>query len=247
MYIIMPVYGLIVGSFIGVCIGRVPAGEDIIRAPSRCPDCGRRLTPFELIPVFSWLALRGKCRGCGVRISPRYPLIELANGLLWLLCARCFATLPAIITAALALSLLLAVAVTDGQTGRIPDGYCIALAVLAAANLFVTRAPFDALPGAVVLSLPLFAVYQISGGRAIGGGDIKFLAATGLLLGWKLILLAFAIACVIATAIHGVRVLKQNASHKLRLGPYMAVGVAIAMFVGDRVVAWYVGLLTMYN
>ncbi|GHV41229.1 type 4 prepilin-like proteins leader peptide-processing enzyme [Clostridia bacterium] len=245
LYIIAAVYGLVVGSFVGVCIDRLPAGEDIVRTPSHCPKCGRKLRAWELVPVFSWLLLRGKCHGCGCSVPARYPLIELANAALWAACAFRFAEFNLLwaLVSCLAMSVLLAVAVTDAETGLIPVGYNAVLLVLGVCAIFVTREPLIHVIGLFALSVPLYLVYVLSNGRAIGGGDVKFLAAAGLLLGWKLIILSFVCACVLASIIHGFKLITKRANRTVRLGPYLAAGAAFSILFGEAAISVYVGFL----
>ncbi|GHU92038.1 hypothetical protein FACS1894202_14400 [Clostridia bacterium] len=163
----------------GVCADRLPLGQDIVRLPSHCPFCRRRLTARELVPLFSWLFLRGRCRGCKTKIPVQYPLMELGNAALWALCAwRYEFDWGLLAIGCLAMSVLLIIAVIDGKTGEIPVGLNVALGVLGAAAVFFDGAGvWTHIIGAFALSVPLLVVYLVSNGKAIGGGDIKFLCA----------------------------------------------------------------------
>ncbi|MFP3154207.1 prepilin peptidase [Lachnospiraceae bacterium ZAX-1] len=251
VYIIVVLYGLAVGSFVCVCIDRIPEGTDIVKTPSSCPKCGRRLRAGELMPVFSWLFLRGKCHGCGEHISIQYPLVELSNAVLWLLCVWrvgngldlltiSTTTILAVLIACFTMSVLLAIAVTDAKTGIIPVGYNIALLVLGVFHLGITGEYTLHLIGAIAVSLPLYGIYLISNATAIGGGDIKFLVGAGVLLGWKLIILAFVTACILGTIVHGFRMIIGKASRTVRLGPYLAAGAALSWLFGNAAIAWYI-------
>src|SRR5437588_10209558 len=112
------VFGSLVGSFLNVVIYRVPRGESIVRPGSRCPSCGRTLRAFENVPILSWVALRGRCRSCGVPISARYPLVETANALLWILCVIRFGNIELASFAAASCSVLLALAAIDLEHRR---------------------------------------------------------------------------------------------------------------------------------
>ncbi|GHU93624.1 type 4 prepilin-like proteins leader peptide-processing enzyme [Clostridia bacterium] len=194
--------------------------------------------------MFSWLFLRGRCLGCKTKIPAQYPLMELGNAALWALCAWRFEfDWALLLIGCLTMSVLLIIAVIDGRTGEIPPGLNVALGVLGAAAAFFGGAGVLAhVIGAFALSVPLLLVYLASKGKAIGGGDIKFLCAAGLLLGWKLVLLAFVAACVLGTAVHIVRMLISGAGRVLRLGPYLAAGVALTMLFGETAIDWYVSL-----
>lgn len=142
--------GLVVGSFLNVVIHRAPRGESIVRPRSRCPRCGRVLTPLENVPVLSWLALRGRCRGCRAPISPRYPLVELATAALFALCALRFGPGPQAVLWMVFSAGLLAAAVIDWEHRIIPDALSLgglALGLLAAG---VAGRPGSALAGALV-------------------------------------------------------------------------------------------------
>lgn len=248
--------GLLVGSFLNVCILRIPAGESVITAPSHCPQCNRKLRFYELIPLFSWLLQKGRCRGCGGKISAQYPIIEAANALLWVLCAVVvgFADFSVLHLLRLTLqcavlSALFGLAVIDARTGEIPFGFNIFIGVLGAINLAAIllqnglAAPLEPLLlhgiGFLAVALPLYAIYLITGRRAIGGGDIKLLAAAGFFLGWRLILLGFFLACVVGSLIHVLRMRFANAGRELKLGPYLAAGIGFAMLFGDTLINLY--------
>jgi leader peptidase (prepilin peptidase)/N-methyltransferase len=224
--------GLLTGSFLNVCILRVPAHRSVITAPSRCPDCGRRLRPLELIPLFSYIALKGRCRGCGGKISAQYPLVEAANASLWAFAALRFGFSPRLILSCAVLSALLGIAVIDARTGEIPLGFNVFIAVC---GLFEPH-----VVGFFAVSLPLYAVYRATNRRAVGGGDIKLLAASGLFLGWRLVTLGFFAACLIGTVTHLARMKFAGAGRELRLGPYLAIGLTLALFFGNSLINLYI-------
>ncbi len=136
MYTIVFIFGITVGSFLNVCILRIPARESIVTVPSHCTSCGKRLKWYELIPLFSYLALRGRCSACKARISPQYPIVEAVNGGLWLLtfCVLGF-TLQAVLACLLA-SALLALSVIDARTRQIPPGFTIFILVIGVVATF---------------------------------------------------------------------------------------------------------------
>ena len=145
----------------------------------------------------------------------------------------------------LAAPVLLLIGVEDGRTFRIPDRYNRMLAVLGILNTVsagICYGPDALLPhlaGAIVVSGPLYGLFLASKGTAIGGGDIKLMAAAGLLLGWRSVLLGFAAACVLGTVIHGIRMKLTGCGRRLAFGPYLAAGIIIAMAAGDKVIDWY--------
>lgn len=244
IYIIVFLLGACVGSFMNVCILRIPAGESIVTGPSHCMTCGKRLKWYELIPIFSWLALRGRCSGCHSRISAQYPLIEAANAVLWLLvCAR-FGLTPDSILGCLFASVLLVASFIDARTREIPPGTTIFVAVLGILRLLIHLSDWEsALLGLVCVSGVLLLVLLVTGGRGVGGGDVKLMAGTGLFLGFRLNLLAFFMGCVLGAAIHLLRMRFAHAGRDLAFGPYLSAGAVIALLWGDALISWYIGLL----
>lgn len=244
IYIIVFLLGACVGSFMNVCILRIPAGESIVTGPSHCMTCGKRLKWYELIPIFSWLALRGRCSGCHSRISAQYPLIEAANAVLWLLvCAR-FGLTPDSILGCLFASVLLVASFIDARTREIPPGTTIFVAVLGILRLLIHLSDWkSALLGLVCVSGVLLLVLLVTGGRGVGGGDVKLMAGTGLFLGFGLNLLAFFMGCVLGAAIHLLRMRFAHAGRDLAFGPYLSAGAVIALLWGDALISWYIGLL----
>jgi leader peptidase (prepilin peptidase)/N-methyltransferase len=267
---IVAIAGMLVGSFLNVCILRIPSGESIVGPPSHCPNCDTRLKWYELIPILSYLAQRGKCRTCEERISPQYPLIEAGNGALWVLVWWVLGpsygtvvlwltfgldygwdividgvTVPAMMVGAalgaLLASVLLAISVIDARTKEIPLGLNITIAVLGILRI-LTNLPlwYEHLIGVAAVSLPLYAILVLSKGRGIGGGDVKLMAACGLFLGWRLIILAFFVGCVIGTVIHLIRMAAAKAGRELAFGPYLAAGAFIALLWGNPLIAFYI-------
>lgn len=233
-------FGTCVGSFLNVCILRIPAGESIVTGPSHCMSCGGRLRWWEMIPLLSWLCLRGRCARCHAPISPQYPLIEAANGLLWTLSYLSLGTLPDALLGALLASALLVASVIDARTREIPPCTTITMAVLALLRLCLNPSAWaDRLLGLAVVGGVLALLFLLSGGSAIGGGDVKLMAACGLFLGLGCALLAFLLACLLGSVIHLVRMRFFGAGRDLALGPYLAAGVLIALYWGPALLGWY--------
>jgi leader peptidase (prepilin peptidase)/N-methyltransferase len=240
MYALVFLFGLVVGSFLNVCILRIPKRESIITGPSHCTRCGRRLNWYELIPLFSFLALRGRCAGCKTRISPQYPLVEATNALLWLLIFHLLDLTAAAALACLLASALLVLSVIDARTREIPPGLTLFIFLLGvAATLLDLQNWLSHLIGLFAVSLPLLAVFLLTGGRGVGGGDIKLMAACGLLLGWKLVLLGFFFGCIAATVLHLALMAAKKAGRTLSFGPYLSAGVLFALLWGDALLNWY--------
>jgi leader peptidase (prepilin peptidase)/N-methyltransferase len=242
-YIMMALLGMTVGSFLNVCILRIPKGESIVTVPSHCPSCGKKIKWFELIPVFSWLFLRGRCSGCRNRISAQYPLVEAATGILYAsIYYRYEYSVETLLLCAMT-SALLALSVIDGRTQEIPPGFNIFLLVVGIAR--VATDPGNWLfyfIGFFAVSVLLLLVWLLSGGRGVGGGDIKLMAVCGLILGWKLILLAFILGCILGSAIHLIRMAVGGQGRKLALGPYLSGGIFLAAMWGNSMIEAYLRL-----
>lgn len=244
MYITVFLFGITVGSFLNVCILRIPEKESIVTVPSHCTSCGKRLRWYELIPIFSWLFLRGRCSACKSRISAQYPLIEAANGVLWLILFLRFGPTPDFILASLLCSALLVLSMIDARTREIPPGTVIFILVLGAVRAVIGFVEWPLFViGFFAVSVPLYLILVATGGRGIGGGDVKLMAACGLFLGWKLILLAFFAGCVFGSVIHLSLMVLKKAGRSLALGPYLSAGVFFALLWGDALIRWYFGLL----
>ena len=244
MIFIFFIFGLCIGSFLNVCIYRIPLKQDIVKLPSHCMSCGRQLKWYELIPLFSFLIQGGKCRGCGTKLSVQYPIIELLNGLLYVLIYGIYGLTPQAIIFCLLASVLIVISVIDFRTYEIPLGCNIFILILGIAQVCIDLPHMSKyVIGFFAISLVLYLVWLISKGRAIGGGDIKLLAAAGLLLGWQNIILAFVLGCIIGSVIHVIRMKVQNAERTLAFGPYLSMGVLIAALFGDELISLYLGYL----
>lgn len=244
LYLPIFLYGIVIGSFLNVCIYRIPLGESIAKERSHCMTCGYQLRWFDLVPLFSWLALRGKCRKCKTPISPQYPIIEAVNGVLYVLIfavngmnlVSCFYCLMA--------SALLALSVIDFRTYEIPFGFNVFIGVLGLIRIFTDLDNWsEYVLGFFAVSVLLEIILIASKGRAIGGGDVKLMAAAGLLVGWKLIILAFFIGCILGSVIHIIRMKVSHAEHVLAMGPYLSAGVLISALWGTQFINWYFGFL----
>mgnify|MGYP000921609832 CR=1 FL=1 len=203
LIILIPLLGLVVGSFANVLICRIPRGEEWVHTPSHCMACGQSLRWFELIPVASWLAQGGRCRICKAPVSIRYPAVELINAALWLICVLVFGATPRLPVALALATCLLVLSVIDWDTREIPDGIQIFLlavgliwngyALWAGLNIWRSN-----LIGFFAVSVPLLLLSVATKG-GMGGGDIKLTAVCGLILGWQNSLLALTLAALLGT------------------------------------------------
>lgn len=240
MYVLIFLYGIIIGSFLNVCIYRIPKKEDIVMTRSHCMQCGYQLKWYDMIPIFSYLFLGGKCRKCKCKLSIQYPLTEAVNGILYLLIFGVYGFTLTSVIYCLMTSALLALAVIDARTMEIPFGINVFLFVLGVLRVFTDGSNWPLyVIGCFAVSVPFGLLYVLSKGRAIGGGDVKLMAAAGLILGWKLILLALALGSIIGSVIHILRMKLTHANHQLAFGPYLAIGIFLAAMWGDTWIRMY--------
>lgn len=239
-YILVFLYGIMIGSFLNVCIYRIPKKENIAIVRSHCMTCDHQLKWYDNIPLLSWMILRGKCRYCKAPISPQYPIIEASNGLLWLLVSIVKGISVDSLLYALLFSALLTLSVIDFRTYEIPAGINIFILAL---GLIMTVLHYtdwlDHVIGFLAVSIPLYILIVATDGRAMGGGDMKLMASAGLLIGWKLIILAFALGCIIGAPIHVLRMRFSGEDRVLAMGPYLSAGIAIAVLWGDKLIEIY--------
>lgn len=267
------VLGLCIGSFLNVVVYRLPLmmeadwkheARDILELAaepdeprfnllvprSRCPHCGHQITALENIPVVSWLVLRGKCSGCKSPISPRYPLVELATGLLSLLVFLNFGPTESM-AAALGLTwALIALTLIDLDTQLLPDDITLPLlwAGLLANMLGWLPVPLmSAVIGAMAGYLTLWSVSGlfklVVGKEGMGNGDFKLLAALGAWLGWSMLPVIILMSSVVGTVIGVGYLIVRKKSAEYPFGPYLAISGFIALLWGHDLVQWYLGAL----
>lgn len=244
LYILVFLYGIVIGSFLNVCIYRLPKKENIVKIRSHCMNCGYQLKWYDLIPLFSYLALGGRCRKCKQKISIQYPIIETLNGVLYMILFAEYGLSIETLLYCLLFSALLTLSVIDFRTYEIPLGinlFILALGLIRVATDY-TNWPYYVI-GLICVSGILFLLYWISGGRAIGGGDVKLMAACGLLLGWQLIVAGFVFGCILGSVVHLLRMKISKEGHVLALGPYLSVGVMASVLWGASFWSWYLGCL----
>lgn len=241
-YILIFLLGIEIGSFLNVCIYRIPKHEDIVKTRSHCMTCGYQLKWYDMFPVFSYLFLRGRCRKCSAKLSIQYPLIEMLNGIAYLLVVFVNGVNVESLLYCLLTSALLVLSVIDFRTYEIPFGINLFILTLGLIRVVTDYHNFlTYLIGSLTVSVVLAVLYYASKGRAIGGGDVKLMAVCGLLLGWKLIVLAFLLGCVLGAVIHVIRMKVSGEDHVLAMGPYLSMGVFIAALWGNQMLTWYLG------
>lgn len=240
------VYGIVIGSFLNVCILRIPKKESITFDRSHCPKCQYQLKWYDLVPVLSYIALGGRCRKCKTKISIQYPIIELLNGAaylgIYILLGLTWYTVITCIT----FSVMLVIFMIDLRHKIIPNSLVVFTLILGVVQTLLTGAYLEHIIGFFSVSGFLILLTLILR-KPLGLGDIKLMAAAGLLLGWKEIIVALMVGSIVGSLI-GVTLilLKVNKWKQLiAFGPFLTVGIMIAMLFGDSIISWY--LQTMLN
>lgn len=237
-------YGVVIASFLNVCIYRIPLKESVAAGRSYCPNCQHPLCWRDLVPIASFLVLKGRCRYCQAPISPRYPVVELLGGFLFLGAYLRYGLSVKAVVFCVIFALLIVISGIDLSVMEIPDGLNLLLA-LCGVLLVVSDPSYtftQALLGAIIVSLPLEAIALFTGG--IGGGDVKLMAALGLCLGPKLIVLTFFFGCISAAIVSVGLMAAQKVSRRslIPLGPFLALGAVASVLWGERLIGWYLGL-----
>ncbi len=238
--------GLVIGSFLNLCIYRIPLGKSVVRGGSFCPACKAALHPRDLVPVLSWITLGGKCRYCKASIRFLYPAIELLSAGLFLLGFAVFGlTLMTPVSWAVASVLIVASAI-DIKTFEIPDGASIALLIIGIATFFLPGLLWwERLLGAACAAGPLLLIVLASRGTAMGMGDVKLMAAAGLILGWQLSLFALFAAVIIGAAVGLILMAarKKGKKDSIPFVPMLSAGIFLSLLFGNTVIGWYLSAL----
>jgi leader peptidase (prepilin peptidase)/N-methyltransferase len=242
--------GAVIGSFLNVCIYRIPAGVSIVHPPSRCPACGSGIRWYQNVPMLSYILLRGRCADCGVRISPRYPLVEALTGLMFVLVLYRFGIQGPTLVYWLFAAALIVITFIDLDHQIIPD--VISLPGIVVGFLCSFAVPWlswgDSLLGILAGggSLYLVAVgYELlTKKEGMGGGDIKLLAMIGAFLGWQSILPIVFFSSLVGTLVGVPVMLIKKADSKLAIpfGPFLAAAALFYLFWGPTLIRWYIGL-----
>lgn len=249
IYIFMFLFGAVVGSFLNVCIYRLPKGESLVKSNSHCMTCGTPILKRDLVPIVSWCMLRGKCRACKAPISPRYTVVEALNAVGWLLISLHFGMFYSsavsfhAILCCLVYSALIVVFFMDWDTQLISTPVVIFIGLLAIPEYIFRPSYYGVeisymLIGLFTASVPLFLIWLISKGRAIGLGDVYLMAATGLFLGWQRTIAALFIGVILA-AIAGIIIKARGGSSQFAFGPWLSLGILIAMLYGWEICSAY--------
>lgn len=244
LYVYAFVVGSCIASFINVVIYRVPLSISVVKGRSFCPECHHQLHALDLIPIVSYIFLRGQCRYCHAKIPIRDTLLEVLGGLLGMLCFYRFGFGGMTFLSFAFAMVLLAIAIIDLDTMIIPDGLIICCLILVALSIPLMGVNvFDRMIGFVIMSVPMYLLNLVIP-DCFGGGDIKLLAVCGLLMGWKNLLVGMFIAVVMAGSYATYLLITHKVDRKAHIafGPYICIGVFVALLYGQEILNAYLGL-----
>jgi leader peptidase (prepilin peptidase)/N-methyltransferase len=237
--------GLVVGSFLNVCIHRLPLRESVIWPSSRCPHCRADLKAYDNIPVVSYLLLRGRCRSCGMPISMQYPIVELLTGLLFLAAFILFEP-PLLYQRLLFACAMVVLFVIDLEHRILPDVITLPGIILGVLfSFFLPPGWLDSLIGLVLGGGSLWLMgeiyFRLRHEEGMGFGDVKMLAMIGAFLGWKLMLLTLVLSSFIGSIVGVAMIVLKRGDMKYALpfGTFLAVGALVSAVAGDHIVTWY--------
>jgi len=266
--------GLVIGSFLNVCILRIPRQESVVLPPSHCPACNASIKPYDNIPVLSWLLLRGRCRKCRARISPMYPLVEFLTGLLFLACYLFFGLSTEFLKWSVFAALLVVLTITDIRERILPDkvnflglglglGLSLVTLPIDGTALWLSRRMFDFPPplralsfadaalGAAAASGLLWLVaegyFRLRGREGMGLGDVKMMAMAGAFLGVQRALLTILLGSLLGSLIGAavIAVGRKGADFELPFGTFLGAGALLVVFFGSPALAWYRSLMAV--
>ncbi|NOS35306.1 MAG: prepilin peptidase [Deltaproteobacteria bacterium] len=251
IHIFVFAFGATIGSFLNVCIYRLPLKKSIVSPPSACPVCGRRLPFYDNIPIFSYMLLRGRCRGCGASFSIRYLAIEVVTALMAVAIYASFGHTLESLVYFVFVSALIVITFIDLEYQIIPDvislpgigvGFLVSLFLVVPG---VVNSLIGILLGGGLLFLVASSYYLLTGREGMGGGDIKLLAMVGAFLGWKgVIVTIFAgslVGAVLGTLLMAVK--GRDSKYAIPFGPFLALGAVIYLFAGETLIELYMTAL----
>ncbi|WNF35922.1 prepilin peptidase [Bacillaceae bacterium IKA-2] len=247
-YTYLFILGLTLGSFFNVVGLRIPVGQSIVKPPSHCPQCNERLRFMDLIPVLSYLSFRGKCRHCKGRISPMYPLMELATAVLFTISPMLVGWSKELMIALALISLLMIIFISDIHYMIIPDKVLVFFFGLLV--LLRVVVPFDPwwspIAGALIGFFIMYAIAVVSKG-GMGGGDIKLFAVLGIALGLQMTLFTIFLSAFYGSVIGliGMAFGKVKRGKPIPFGPFIVLGVLTAYFFGDELLEIYLHFLQL--
>lgn len=251
IFVISFIFGAIVGSFLNVCILRIPAGNSIAYPPSHCPKCQYAIKWYDNIPMISYLVLMGKCRNCKERISFRYPLVEFLTAIFSLAAMMMFGPSLAFLIYFAFVSSLIVITFIDLDHQIIPDIISLPgiplgfLASFVLPEITYKESLIGIVIGGGLLLLVAIGYEFITKKEGMGGGDVKLLAMIGAFLGWKGVLFTIFSGSLVGTII-GVTIMVaqgKDSKYAIPFGPFLSMGALLYLFFGEPIIFWYLGII----
>jgi len=251
MDLIIFIFGLAIGSFLNVCIYRIPKGESIISPPSRCPKCKREIKFYDNIPIISFILLRGRCRYCGATISWQYPIVEFITGIFAVTLLEFYGITLSFFIYFFFICALIVVSCIDLRERIIPDIISLpGIAIGFFASFFLPSINYlDSIIGIVAgggILLLVGAGYQlIMKTEGMGGGDIKLLAMMGAFLGWKAVIFILLVSSFLGAIIGSILALikREGRKYEIPYGPFLSIAAILYIYFGRAIIYWYLGLI----
>ena len=248
-YIFIFIIGAVIGSFLNVCIHRLPAQQSIITPASHCPHCSTPIKFYDNIPILSFLLLRGRCRSCGSRISIQYISVEILNGMGYIFIAWRFGLSAESALYAILFSALIVASVIDLRYKIIPDVITIPgiIVGLLSSALILPTGIKGSIAGALLGGI-IFFIAAVASRGGMGGGDIKLIAMIGAFLGWINVIITIILSSFIGSIV-GIFVmilLGKGRKYPVPFGPFLSIGGIISLFFHREIIEWYIGMNLWY-
>ncbi len=250
LVVIAALFGAVVGSFLNVCIYRLPLGSSIVFPASACPNCRRELSWYENVPIVSWMILRGRCRTCRAPIGVRYPLVEAITAAMFAAAFWYYGWTPLLASRLIFGCALLVLFAIDLEHHLLPNAITLPGIVVGFLFSLVTEPGWESsligiVAGGGVLLATFYLWLWIRKIEALGMGDPKMLAMIGAFLGWKLTLLTLMLASFLGSIIGVLMIATRRGglASQLPFGCFLALGAAVAAFAGNQILDWYLGML----
>ena len=251
LYALVFVFGVIIGSFLNVCIVRIPKNQSIVFSGSKCVSCGKGLSAIDLVPLLSFLWLRGKCRRCGALVSWRYFVVELLTGLVFVMLYTRFGFEWRTVIHFILSSILIVASFIDYEHRIIPNGLIIAgITAALPANVFGMNISFldgvyGFIAGGGILGVIALISLLLLKKEGMGGGDIKLMAMTGFFVGWEItllsLILAVYMAAIVILLLIAFKLLKRG--DHIPFGPFLSIGIIISLLFSEDIIYWYISTL----
>ena len=250
-FFIVIVFGLLIGSFLNVCIYRVPRKQSIVFLASHCTKCKTELKPLDLVPVFSYCFLKGKCKYCKMKIGSKYAIIELVNAVMYLFLFMKFGFSIEFLEFAILTSLLIVITSVDLESQIIPDEFIVFgfAVIIIFIVISVFRGNLELLNSGIGLLLGggIFLLIAVLSNGAMGGGDIKLMALLGFWFGWQSILLIMFLSFVLGAIISVTLLLFKIKSRKDKIpfAPFIVLATILTLFFGNEIISFYINTIVI--